>query len=365
MTQALLWASLAALGASPLPLARGADTFAVHAAELWLGDGQRIEDGVLLVEGGRIKAAGRGVDVPLGTPRIEHDSVISAGLIAFDCAVGLDGETSEPKRSVLATGRLIDAFDASAEGVAAALSEGITTLVLTPAPTTLAGGRCAVVKTAHGTVLSAEGLLALSLSEEALDPNRYPTSPSGAMTELERLLGAGQGALPAAARVAVLIEAPTRDDVRRALGLAERHGLRGALSGSRRAGELAEAIAAAQLAVVVGPFASGVAQRELDSVVALGRARVPLAFALELPTRHPAGLRLSASLCLRAGLDPAAAWSALTSGAAAVAGVQTRVGRLERGLDADFVLWSGNPLDLSSRPVAVFVDGVRAHQRGE
>jgi imidazolonepropionase-like amidohydrolase len=83
------------------------------------------------------------------------------------------------------------------------------------------------------------------------------------------------------------------------------------------------------------------------------------------PERHAAGLRLSAALCVQAGLDPALAWSALTSGAAAAAGVGQRTGRLERGLDADFVLWSGDPLDLGSRPVAVFVDGVRAYHGGK
>ena len=64
-------------------------------------------------------------------------------------------------------------------------------------------------------------------------------------------------------------------------------------------------------------------------------------------------------MCVREGLAPEKAWNALTSDAARIAGVDARVGRLDRGLDADFVLWSGSPLDLGSQVVSVFVDGAR------
>jgi imidazolonepropionase-like amidohydrolase len=51
------------------------------------------------------------------------------------------------------------------------------------------------------------------------------------------------------------------------------------------------------------------------------------------------------------------AWKALSSDAARLAGVGRRVGRLERGMDADFVLWSGDPIDLRSKVQMVFIDG--------
>jgi imidazolonepropionase-like amidohydrolase len=84
---------------------------------------------------------------------------------------------------------------------------------------------------------------------------------------------------------------------------------------------------------------------------------VPIAFASDTPISSDQGLRFSAAMCVRAGLEPALAWDALTSGAAAVAGVGSTVGRLAKGYHADFVLWTGDPLDLSSRPVAVYVEG--------
>ena len=39
------------------------------------------------------------------------------------------------------------------------------------------------------------------------------------------------------------------------------------------------------------------------------------------------------------------------------AGVDKQVGRLAVGMDADLVLWSGEPLDLASRAETVIVDG--------
>jgi imidazolonepropionase-like amidohydrolase len=53
------------------------------------------------------------------------------------------------------------------------------------------------------------------------------------------------------------------------------------------------------------------------------------------------------------------AWNALTSEAARIAGVADRIGAIDRGMDADVVLWSGDPLDLGSRISAVYVDGAR------
>ena len=111
--------------------------------------------------------------------------------------------------------------------------------------------------------------------------------------------------------------------------------------------------------MIVGPFGVGTPGRELDSVVALGGARVPLAFALDAPQHSNDALRLSAALCVRAGLDPALAWKSLTADGARIAGVGQRLGRLEPGMDADFVLWSGSPLELTSSVVEVYVDGAR------
>ena len=62
-------------------------------------------------------------------------------------------------------------------------------------------------------------------------------------------------------------------------------------------------------------------------------------------------------MCVRAGMPAAAARKALTGDAAIIAGIPGRIGRLARGLDADLVLWSGDPVALSSSIEGVYIDG--------
>ena len=340
-----------------------AQLLAVRAARLHLGDGRVVENGVLLVESGRIRAVGAGVEVPSGASVIDHQGDVTAGLIACHAYSGISAEASDTTRSVMADAHVADAFDPNKSDYAKALRAGITAVVLAPRADNLVGGFTAVVKTAGGRVLAREAHLALSLSAEAEVYNRFPTSASGALAELERRFSDPEGAFaPAAAgRLPVLIHAISRHEIQRALDFATRFKLKGALDSAPLAGELADAVKASGLSVIVGPLREGSDRRVLQSAAALARAGVPIAFGLDAPAYDPESLRLFAALCVREGLEPQIALKALTADGAAIAGVSDRVGKLERGLDADFVLWSGHPLDLTSSPVAVFVDGEEVH----
>lgn len=70
-----------------------------------------------------------------------------------------------------------------------------------------------------------------------------------------------------------------------------------------------------------------------------------------------AGAIQQARTAVRWGMPPDAALAAITSQAAELLGVGARVGKLAAGYDGDLVLWSGDPLDPSSRPLLVVVDG--------
>jgi imidazolonepropionase-like amidohydrolase len=52
-----------------------------------------------------------------------------------------------------------------------------------------------------------------------------------------------------------------------------------------------------------------------------------------------------------------AALAGLTTGAAKIAGVSDRLGSLAPGMIADVVLWDGDPLEATSTPAVVFIDG--------
>ncbi len=355
MITTLLVSSLALSGAAVAPQ----PSFAVRAAAVHLADGTTLEDGVLWVENGTIRAVGRGVEPPAGTPFIEHDGALSAGIVAAHTHMGGGDGLQDSTRAFLPEARVLHAFEPKHSDFERALAAGITTAVLAPRETNVAGGRIAVVKTSGGTVLERDGHLHLSLHTTALWGWREPTSWPGALAHLERRLEEREGPFAeiASGERSVIIEAWDRHEVSRALEFATSHGLRGALRGGHRAGELARRVRSSGLSMIVGPFAPGEDREHLRSVVALAEAGVPLAFGLDAPASDPEALRLSAALCVREGLEPQTAWRALTSTAAQVAGVADRVGSLERGLDADFVLWSGPPLELTSRVEAVYIGG--------
>ena len=63
------------------------------------------------------------------------------------------------------------------------------------------------------------------------------------------------------------------------------------------------------------------------------------------------------SMAARHGLGAEQALESLTSGAARMLGLDSRVGRLAPGLDGDLVVHSGPPLDLRTHILRVFVNG--------
>lgn len=373
----------------------------IKARELWTSAGEKIPDGVVVIADGRIRSVGGAKDLDPRQPFIEHDGIVTAGLVA--CASRMETwGLQEDTRAVLPAGRASVAFDPASPHYADALAAGVTALVLTSGPENLVGGLNCVVKTAGGRVLADEATLALNLSASALGKStvssgfffgsaeeeeaatagalqpdgmaestgrtgrgtREPTSYSGAVTMLRELFARGQGVFARARKgeLPVVIEAWDRHEVQRAAALARELGLTGAVRGAPLAGDptLVAALREAKLGVILGPYAPDQTRASLASLAALAAAGVPVGFALEAPWRSAHELRLSAARALAAGAPRDAAWRALTSDAARLAGVGELVGELAPGREADLVLWSGDPLDLSTRVEAVYVDGARA-----
>lgn len=407
-----------ASGASRLPVpAPAGPILQIRARELWSTAGERIPDALLVIEGGRIRSVGSARDIDPSQPLVVHEGVVTAGLIGCRTQSGTRGELQDDTRPVLSAALAAHAVDLESMDLQRALEAGITALGIAPGPQNLVGGLACVVKTSGGRMLEAEAGLALSLSsatlgrsitqggflfgaahgpengneaseteandsepaesESAARPDggpewsertmrgtREPTSYAGAVAMLRQLLREGEGAFGHARKgeLPVTIEAWDRHEVLRAVALAQEFGLVGAIRGAPLAGDpnVVAALQASGLGVIVGPYTSAQTRPSLESVKKLSAAGVPVAFALDAPLNAPETLRISAVRALRAGATREAVWKALTEDAARLAGVATSTGKLAAGLEADFVLWSGDPLDLQSRVMAVYVDGKRA-----
>ena len=340
---------------------------AFKADRLYLGDGKHIDDGIVLVQDGVIHKVGSDVQIPEGVSVIELKGMLSPGLIASHGYEGLGGESTDSTRAVLPEADISIAFKPSHLDFAASLEAGVTSIVLAPSTSMLVPGTTAVVKTAGGKIVRRPAQLQVVLSGDALSYNRFPTSHAGAMAELDRLFSEPEGQIARAVsgNLPVLIAVNDRADIARATDFAGRYRLRGALYGSIWAEDVIDLIAGSGLGVVCDPFDVGDDGRSMRSVVALANRGVRLGFGLDAPGRSPENLRFGAALCVREGLDPKLALKAMCGDAAAIAGVERRVGRLERGLDADLVLWSGDPTELTSSVLAVYIDGKLVHGGGE
>ncbi|MDZ4773332.1 MAG: amidohydrolase family protein [Planctomycetota bacterium] len=339
-----------------------AKSVAIRADVVWLGDGRVLEKGVVLFSEGRIAEIGTNVSVPAGVETIEHKGFLTAGLIALHGYTGGQaGEMRDDARPAMPNAKIGLVFDASSPDVADARAVGITSLLLTPNAEGVAPGLTAVVKTSSRRLLKDEAHLSLVFNAGGLVSNREPTSLSGAVAMLDQLFAKPTGAVERAhgGSLPCLFEVGEPADVLRAIDFAKRHDLRGVIHGAVLAGEVADQIKASKLSVIVPAIGVGERRRNLKSVVALAKKEIPFGFGLDSPVNNPADLRLGAVMCVREGVDAKVAWNALTSEAARIAGVADRVGTIDRGMDADVVLWSGDPLDLGSRVIAVYVDGAR------
>jgi imidazolonepropionase-like amidohydrolase len=62
-------------------------------------------------------------------------------------------------------------------------------------------------------------------------------------------------------------------------------------------------------------------------------------------------------MCWANGMSEEDALRAVTLTPAETLGVQNRVGSLDAGKDADFVIWSGHPFQIRSKVQEVFIEG--------
>jgi imidazolonepropionase-like amidohydrolase len=100
--------------------------------------------------------------------------------------------------------------------------------------------------------------------------------------------------------------------------------------------------------------------KEKGTYHSLGNALAQQGLDIALITRAQIGtkfLPVHAAWAVSQGLNPKMARKAITGAPAAGYGLDHRIGRIDRGCDADLVLLNGDPFDLRSRVMKVWVNG--------
>ncbi|WP_109474244.1 amidohydrolase [Ornithinimicrobium cavernae] len=377
-------------------------TLAITNAHVVPVDGAPFE-GTVLVDEGRITALGADITVPDGAEVVDaRGQWVLPGLIDAHVHLGVweEGEgwagqdTNEMTDPVMAAARALDGINPREQGFDDALGGGITSVNVNPGSGNPIGGLTVAVKT-YGRYVDEMVLRSPSGLKAALGENpkrvygeqkKTPSTRMGvalilrkAFTEARNYLEKtakgteegeyAEGHLVNQALVQVLNrEIPWRqhchraDDIATAIRIAEEFGYQLVLDHGTESYKVADLVAEKGVPVLYGPLIVSrskveVRDRSAKAPGILDRAGVAVSIITDHPVVPIEHLTTQVALAVREGMDRDAALRSVTLNPARVMGVDDRVGSLTPGKDADLVLWSGDPLDLQSRALRVWIDG--------
>jgi imidazolonepropionase-like amidohydrolase len=363
--------------------------------------GAPIEDGVVLVNDGRVEAVGRDVRVPDGAEWVgAAGKVVLPGLVDAHTHLGVHEEaegwagqdTNEMTEPVTPQVRALDAINPADLGFADAVAGGVLTVNVNPGSGNPIGGQAAAVRSAGRTVddmvLRAPSGLKSALGENPKrvygDRKQLPSTRLGTAAVIRDALVKARNYLDKLDRgddppperdlrwealgLVLSGEIPWRqhchraDDIATALRLADEFGYRLVIDHGTEAVLLADRLAERDVPVLIGPLLTSRSKVELRNRSLTNPGRLAAAgVELGIITDHPVVpihlLAVQAALAVREGLDPTAALRAVTLAPARVLGLDDRLGSLEPGKHATLCVWSGDPLDARSRVEAAWIEG--------
>jgi imidazolonepropionase-like amidohydrolase len=403
-----LFLSLTALGAT-LAAPVSAQTVAITGGTVAIGDGsQPIERGTVVMRDGRIVAAGAGIAVPAGATVIDATGKwVAAGMVAGFTNLGLvdaEGvsESNDASASTSPFNASIDiapAINPQAVEIGNERAGGITRAIVSPSTgQSIFAGRGAVIdlgadanpitrarafqyvelgedgaQEAGGSRPATYAMLHDALAQ-AQDYRRNPAGFGGREKESLLKRADAQALLPVLdGTMPLFVHVERASDIRSVLALKQQYpALKLVLVGVREGWMVAPEIAAARVGVIAAALADLPASFEAlgateSNVGRMTAAGVPVAIstvgANTAPGEHvlkqyAGNLVAIARVPGATGLNWGQAFATVSSRPAQALGMDGEIGSLRPGRRADVVIWDGDPLELSSAPLAVYINGL-------
>jgi imidazolonepropionase-like amidohydrolase len=399
---------LAAPPSTPLatPLAAQSVPLAFEGARILPIAGPEIPDGTLVVQDGVIVAVGpRGqVEVPQGARRIDAGGRwIMPGLVDTHSHIG-GGDGGDQTSALHPSVRILDALDARDDGFLTARAGGVTTVNVMPGSGHLMSGQTAYLKLREGRTIydllfcddperEVCGGMKMANGTNPRRPPPFPGTRARAAAQVRALFlrGVEYREKLEAAEADASLSPPARDleleaieeildgrrivhfhthrhdDVLTVLRLAREFGFRVVLQHVSDAWIVAEEIAAApevlgsSLIIIDAPGGKLEAMNvSFVSGGALEAAGAPVVgFHTDDGITDSRLFLRQGALAVRAGMSRDFALRAMTLAGAEMMDLADRIGSLEPGKDADFILLSGDPFSVYTRVEETWIEGVQ------
>ncbi len=370
--------------------------------------GQPIEQGILLIQNGRITAVGDARTVRLSSDVVTIDAqgkTIMPGLIDSHSHIG-DGSGADGSAPIQPEVRLLDSINVRASGIQRAQSGGITTVNVMPGSGHLNSGQTLYLKLRDNAntiddllIFDKNGIYAGGIKfANGTNPLRsgsstFPgtRSKSAALVreqflkaqdyrEKIRRAGTDKSKLPPRdLAMEALVEAlegkrvvhfhtHRHDDIMTVLRLQKEFGFKVVLHHVSEAWKVADEIAKAKVpSSVILIDSPGGKLETLDisytNGAALEKAGALVGFHTDDYITDSRHFLRCAGLAVRAGMSREKALYGMTMANAIMLDLQTRIGSLETGKDADFIVLSGDPLSVYTKVLETWVEGKKVFDR--
>jgi imidazolonepropionase-like amidohydrolase len=378
-------------------------------ARIYTAAGPVIARGTLVMDNGKIVSAGN-AGPPAGAQVVDlAGKALMPGIVDTHSHIGISqplargdiNEGSGPAQSAL---RAIDAILPTAENVRTALAGGVTTVNIMPGSGNVMGGQTAYVKlrgrTMQQMLARPEGISGGMKMANGENPKGYGKKGQAPFTRmavaaLQRRLFVRAQAYQrkwADFRAGKSKEAPDRDldlepiveilerkrtvhfhthradDILTALRLADEFGFKLVLQhvteGYKVAGEIARRKAPVSFIVIDSPGGKlEASDYSPENGAIMEKAGVRLAIHSDDHIVNSRFLLRSAALAVRGGMSAEGALRALTIHGAEMLDLADRVGSLEPGKDADFLVLSGEPFSVYTQVLETWIDGEKVFDR--
>jgi imidazolonepropionase-like amidohydrolase len=366
-----------------------------------------IENGTIVMQGGKITAVGASVAIPKDARVIDATGMtIYPGLIDSETSLGLveiseeiaTNDTTEPSEEIVPQLHVYDAFHAESELIPVSRLNGITNAVVAPANGDTLPGQDAFIQldgaSADDMLLQRDIALPLNFTgeqrrNESWDKRKFPSTRMGMAAQIrqafldarhyqeewaayekknDKSAAPPKHDLKLAAllpylegKKTIVLAAEQASDLQAAVNLAHEFNLKFVLNHISHSQPVLDYVASLKVPVIVGPiYEEPKADERYDAVYSLPaelfKRGVQISFA-SYSAHDVRNLPYQAGYATAFGLPYDEALKALTLNPAQMWGVADKLGSLDVGKTANLVVANGDPLDLKTDVKRVFIQG--------